>query len=126
MNVIENYKKVTETYEKAIQKILDHVGYKENDIKFEINTCIYSSIKIDKHIVYIKTDIDFDILTSMYWMIEHEILYLKTKDKEFSDFAPHNTLLDKPYIGKDFTMVYIKDYRDRKKYFILDNSKQIK
>jgi hypothetical protein len=109
MNIIDNYNK-------ALQKIYDHVGFKESWVIYPIDDC-----------------------TDMFWsIIGSSVKYVETIDKLNSekgeyyqdDIYPQRFYDKWIYKGESYTMVFCDshvDGVDGMKYFrIFDNSKEIK
>jgi len=99
---------IIKEYNEALQKLYDHVGFKEDYVTYPI-----------------------DDNTNMYWYIDNdkEIYYAETIDAEeyYSGTIYTQRFYDKyVYEGKDYTMIFANYHIDGMKYFsFFDNKKKI-
>lgn len=104
--------KLIDDYEKALQAIYDHVGFKEDWVIYPIS---------DE--------------TNMYWKIGNETVYYgetpedvtgETDDSYSGSIYTQRFYEKWVYRGADFTMIFLDTQVDGMKYFsIFDNAKEI-
>lgn len=103
---------LVEEYGRALQKIYDHVGFKENWVICPIDNCL-----------------------EMYWKLDNDnVLYAENKidvveetGNHYSDQIYKQRFYNKwVYEGKDFTMIFCNPCVDGMRYFsIFDNKRRV-
>lgn len=114
MNIIENYNK-------SLQDIYNHVGFKEDWVVYPIDDATeYYWYTENDYVRYAKTEKELNIS----WKVEENIEI----GDYYEDEIYKQRFYDKwVYVGIDYTMIFCDPHVDGMRYFrLFDNKKRIK